>query len=66
VYFKKILLYGTETWSCTKREESKLQAAEMKFLRGIVEKPGEVELETHTLGESSGWRKYRTKSRGVD
>jgi hypothetical protein len=24
VYFKKLLLYGAETWTCTKREESKL------------------------------------------
>jgi hypothetical protein len=36
VYFKKILLYGSETWTCTEREESKLQAAEMKFLRATV------------------------------
>jgi hypothetical protein len=38
MYFKKILLCVAETWTCTKREESKLQAAEMKFLRGIVGK----------------------------
>jgi hypothetical protein len=24
VFFKKILLYGVETWTCTKREESKI------------------------------------------
>jgi hypothetical protein len=28
-----------------------------------VEKPGEIELETHTLGKSSRWKKYRTKLR---
>jgi hypothetical protein len=38
MYFKIILLYGAQIWSCTKREESKLQAAEMKFLRATVEK----------------------------
>jgi hypothetical protein len=38
VYFNKILLYGAETWTCSKREESKLQAVEMKFLRAIVGK----------------------------
>jgi hypothetical protein len=43
MYFKKLLLYGAETWTCTKREESKLQAVEMKFLRRIVGKPGEIE-----------------------
>jgi hypothetical protein len=37
VYFKKIL-YGAQTWPCTKREESKLQAAEMKCLRAVVGK----------------------------
>jgi hypothetical protein len=38
VYFKNILLYGAETWSRSKREESKLQAVEMKFLRRIARK----------------------------
>jgi hypothetical protein len=36
VYF--ILLYGAESWTCTKREESKIQAMEMKFLREILGK----------------------------
>jgi hypothetical protein len=30
--------FGGETWICNKREESKLQAAEMKFSRRIVGK----------------------------
>jgi hypothetical protein len=38
----------------------------MKFLRAIVEKPGEIESETLILGENSRRRKYRTKSRKVD
>jgi hypothetical protein len=37
----------------------------MKFLRGIVRKTRRNELETHTLGNSSRWRKYRTKLREV-
>jgi hypothetical protein len=45
VYFKKILLYEAETWTCTKREESKLQAAGMKFLRGMVKKKKKQERE---------------------
>jgi hypothetical protein len=53
--------YYMEQRHGTKKEESKLQAAEMNFLRVIVEKPGEGESETHTLRESSRWRKYRTK-----
>jgi hypothetical protein len=38
VYFKKILLYGAETRTSTKREGSKLQAVEVKFMRAIVGK----------------------------
>jgi hypothetical protein len=38
VYFKKILLHAAESWTCTKREESKIQAMEMKFLREIMGK----------------------------
>jgi hypothetical protein len=38
VYFKNILLYEVEAWTCTKREESKLQAGEMKLLREIAGK----------------------------
>jgi hypothetical protein len=33
VYFQKILLYRVETWTYTKREESKIQASEMQFMR---------------------------------
>jgi hypothetical protein len=36
MYFKKIQLYGTETQTYTMRDESKLQAFQMKFLMGIV------------------------------
>jgi hypothetical protein len=61
MYFKKIILYVAETWTCTKKEKSKLQENEMKFFRGIVGKQGEIKLETHILGESTRWRKYRTK-----
>jgi hypothetical protein len=38
VYFQKILLYEVETWTCTKREESKIQATEIKFLRAVMAK----------------------------
>jgi hypothetical protein len=38
VYFKKILLYGMKTWTCTKREEGKIQATEMKFMRALMGK----------------------------
>jgi hypothetical protein len=38
VNFNKTLLYGVETWTCTKTEESKMQAVEIKFLNTIMGK----------------------------
>ena len=38
IYFNRILLYGAETWTTTKREDSKIQAIEMKFLRAVLNK----------------------------
>jgi hypothetical protein len=32
------LLYGAESWTCIIKEESKIQAMETKFLRGILGK----------------------------
>jgi hypothetical protein len=34
-YFEKITLYETETWTCTTRQECKLQSAEIKFLKKV-------------------------------
>jgi hypothetical protein len=31
-----MLLYGAKSWTCTEKEESKILAMEMKFLRGIL------------------------------
>jgi hypothetical protein len=38
MYFKKILIYGAKIWTCTKTEESKIQATELKFLIEIMGK----------------------------
>jgi hypothetical protein len=55
VSFKEIVLYGAETWTCTKREESKIQATEMKFLRAIMGKIKiDRESEMHISEKSSG------------
>jgi hypothetical protein len=38
MYFKGILLCGSETWTYTEEEERKVRRVEMKFLRGIMGK----------------------------
>jgi hypothetical protein len=67
IYFKNILLCGAERWTYSKREECKLQAVEMKFLRGKVNSVRRDRgRNTDFMGKSSKWRKYRTKLRGID
>jgi hypothetical protein len=36
--FKRILIFGAETWTITKREDSKIQALKIKFLSAILNK----------------------------
>lgn len=62
----KMLLHEVETWTCTKTDKSKLRAVEMNFLRAVVEKNRRDGIKMHTLGESTSWREYRTKSGKVD
>jgi hypothetical protein len=38
IIFKKISLCGSETWTTTKREDSKIQAKVITFLRVILNK----------------------------
>ena len=38
MYFKSVLTYASETWTYTKKELSKIQTTEIKFLSGIVHK----------------------------
>ena len=43
-YYVPIMTYAAETWTITQRDESRVQAAEMKFLRSMVKKKqGETE-----------------------
>ena len=37
-YFKPTLTYASETWTLIKKDKSRIQAAEMRFLRSIVQK----------------------------
>ena len=47
IYFKRVLLYGAET-KTTKREDSKIQTMEMKFLRAILNKTKEDRIRNTT------------------
>ena len=38
VYYVPILTYAAETWTLTSRQESRIQASEMKFLRSMIGK----------------------------
>ena len=38
MYYSPILTYAAETWTMTRREESKIQASEMRFLRSMIGK----------------------------
>ena len=40
-----MLLYGAETWTTTKREDSKIQTMGMKYLRTILGKTKKIKLE---------------------
>jgi hypothetical protein len=42
MYFKRILLHGTERQSYINRDKGELDAAEMKFLRGIMGRNQEI------------------------
>jgi hypothetical protein len=59
-----ITYYYMETRTCTKREESKIQATETKFSRTIIGK-AMTESEMHTSEKRSGYtgQVYRTKLR---
>ena len=35
-YFKPILTYASETWTCTKRDLSRIKIIEMKFLQSVI------------------------------
>ena len=57
------LLYGSETWITTKREDSRITAAEMRFLRAVQQgyriRNSRIRDELQTLGIDSVRDKYK-------
>ena len=54
IYFQPILTYGSETWAWTKKAMSRLQAAEMRFLRGMEKSQEETGYRTRRLEKFKG------------
>ena len=53
-YFIPILTYGIETCTLTKRDSSRLQASEMKFLRSIIQKTKMDKLRNEVVRREAG------------
>ena len=61
MYYTPILTYAAGTWTTTKRDESRIQAAEMKFLRGIIGKTRRDKVRNVDIRERTGFPKLQDK-----
>ena len=48
-YYLPILTYGSECWTWTKKDLSRLQATEMRFLRGVLDKTRRDRIRNDTI-----------------
>lgn len=55
------LLYGAETWTTTRREESRIQAAEMRVLRTMIGKSRRDRIRNEVIRETVGVKKMILK-----
>ena len=55
------MTYAAGTWTITKRDESRIQAAEMKFLRGIIGKTRRDKIRNVGIRERTGFSKLQDK-----
>ena len=53
-YLGRILLFGAETWTGTEREDCKVQAVEMKFLRGVLNETEEGRMRNTNIAVELG------------
>lgn len=59
MYYTPILTYAAGTWTTTKRDESRIQAAEMKFLRGIIGKTRRDKIRNVDIRDRIGFPKLQ-------
>jgi hypothetical protein len=57
IYFKRLLLHGAETWRTRKREDSRIKAMEIKFLRAILNKTKKGRIINSNIRLEQGWMK---------
>uniref|UniRef100_A0A8D8LKZ5 Craniofacial development protein 2 n=2 Tax=Cacopsylla melanoneura TaxID=428564 RepID=A0A8D8LKZ5_9HEMI len=60
-YFVPILTYGSETWTVKRKEESRIQAAEMKFLRSTVGKTRRDRIRNENIRSMVGTEKLQNR-----
>ncbi|KAI5725714.1 hypothetical protein M8J77_019224 [Diaphorina citri] len=60
-YYIPILTYGSETWTVRKKEESRIQAAEMKFLRSILGKTRRDRIRNDEIRRTIGVEKLQER-----
>ena len=60
-YYVPIMTYAAETWTITQRDESRVQAAEMKFLRSMVQKTRRDRVRNEDIRKELGVQKLNDK-----
>ena len=60
-YYVPIMTYAAETWTMTQRDESRVQAAEMKFLRSMVQKTRRDRVRNEDIRKELGVQKLNDK-----
>jgi exonuclease III len=58
-YYVPVITYGAETWTMKKRDESRVQAMEMKFLRSMVGKTRKDKIRNEAIRERVGVEKLQ-------
>ena len=60
-YYVPVMKYAAEIWTMTQRDESRVQAAEMKFLRSMVQKTRRDRVRNEDIRKELGIQKLNDK-----